>query len=150
MIKDDLAKDMIQAMKDGEKLKLSVIRMLRSELKNAEIAAGGELDEIQTQKILKSYAKKRRESIEKYREGGREDLAEKETREYDITMSYLPPMMNEKEIEFIINEAIIEMGAAGRKDFGKIMKAVMEKTGGRAEGSEISVLLKKALSDKST
>jgi hypothetical protein len=145
MISKKLLEDMKLAMKEGDKERLSVIRMLRSELKNAEIAAGRELEPAEQEKVLSAYAKKRKESIEKYREGGREDLAEKEMREYEITISYLPPRMSEDEIRALIARHIDETGAEGMKDFGKVMKAVMAEAGSRVDGAEVSRLLKQVL-----
>jgi uncharacterized protein YqeY len=146
MILDKLTEDMKKAMKDGDKTRLSVIRMLRSEIKNAQIAAGGELEASEEEKVLNSYARKRRESVEKYREGGREDLAEKEELEYEITVSYLPPRMDESEIRTLIEKHIEETGAVGMGDFGRVMKAVMTEVGSRADGSEIQKLVKEMLS----
>ena len=90
LIIERLRKDMKEALKSGDKEKLGVVRMLVSELKNAQIAASKELSLQEEERMVASYAKKRKESIEKYIEGGRKDLADKEEREYEITVSYLP------------------------------------------------------------
>lgn len=146
MISDKLASDMKTAMKSGDKVKLSVIRMLRSELKNAQIAAGDALTEEQEQKVIASYAKKRKEAKDQCIQMGRNDLAEKEEVEYTITMSYLPEQLDEVELVSLIEQKIEETGAQGPKDFGAVMKAVMQAAGNRAEGSVVSALVKKTLS----
>jgi uncharacterized protein YqeY len=145
MISDKLTADMKTAMKAGDKIKLSVIRMLRSELKNAEIAAGEPLSEAQEEKVVAAYAKKRKEAREQCLQMGRQDLADKEELEHSMTMSYLPPQLEETELVCIIKEKIEETGATGPKDMGKVMKAVMEAVGNRAEGSTVSGLVKKTL-----
>ncbi|UCG50832.1 MAG: GatB/YqeY domain-containing protein [Candidatus Latescibacterota bacterium] len=106
MISENLVQDMKVAMKSGDKVKLGVIRMLLSELKNAQIAAGHELSEQEEQKVISSYAKKRKETVETYKEAGRSDLAEKEEYEYDLTISYLPPQMDEDELVNIIADSM--------------------------------------------
>jgi uncharacterized protein YqeY len=136
---------MKQAMKSGDKDRLGVIRMLRGELKNAQIAAGEDLTEEAEQKVVASYAKKRKESMDQYTEAGRQDLADKENFEYNICLSYLPPRMDEAELEGLIRKAIEETGAQGPKDFGLVMKTVMKAVGSRAEGSAVSGAVKKIL-----
>jgi uncharacterized protein YqeY len=145
MISDQLMEDLKKAMKSSDKIRVSVIRMLRSELKNAQIAAGRELEAVEEERVLTSYAKKRKESIETYRAGGREDHAEKETLEYEITVAYLPPRLEEEELRSLIERQIESNGAQGMKDFGRVMKAVLTETGSRADGAEVSKLLKSIL-----
>ena len=146
MISKTLENDMKAALKSGEKAKLSLIRMLRSELKNAEIAQGKALSEEDEQKVLASYAKKRKESREEYEKAGRKDLAEKEQHEYEMTMSYLPAQLEEAELAAIIKAKVAETGAKGPGDFGRVMKAVMAEVGSRADGATVSALLKRTLS----
>jgi uncharacterized protein len=145
MISDKLNTDMTTALKAGDKTRLSVIRMLRAELKNAQIAAGEALSEEQEQKVLASYAKKRKEAKEQALEVGRSDLAEKEQFEYDVTMSYLPAQLDDAELESIVKTKIKETGASSPREMGQVMKAVMEVVGNRAEGSKVSSLVKKLL-----
>ncbi len=145
MISKKLVEDMKLAMKAGDRAKLGVIRMLRAELKNAEIAVGDGLSEDQEQKVLISYAKKRKEAAQQYADAGRQDLADKENSEREITMSYLPAQLDDAELESLIREKIEETGAVDGKDFGAVMKAVMQAVGGRAEGSTVSGLVKKVL-----
>lgn len=145
MISEKLVADMKLAMKSGDKLRLGVIRMLRAELKNAQISAGKTLSEEEEEKVLSAYAKKRKESVAKYLEGSRKDLADKEAAEYDITVSYLPPRMDEKELTTLIMAKIEETGAASARDFGAVMQAVMKTAGSRVDGSIVSGLVKKLL-----
>jgi len=133
------------AMKSGDKTRLSVIRMLRADLKNAEIAAGGDLTAELEQKIVASYAKKRKESKEQCIEIGRDDLADKEELEYSIAMSYLPEQLDEAALRTIIKEKIAETGAQGPQDMGRVIKAVMAAVGNQAEGSTVSRLVKSTL-----
>lgn len=144
MIEDKLKEDMKSAMKSGDKLRLGVIRMLLSELKNAQLAKGEKLADADEEKILSSYAKKRKESIEKYIEGGRQDLADKEKAEHDITVSYLPERLGEGELRDVIRKHIDAIGG-GRQSFGQVMKAVLAEVGGRAEGKLVSTLVKEML-----
>jgi uncharacterized protein YqeY len=145
MISEKLVADMKDAMKSGDKPRLSVIRMLRAELKNAQIAAGEELTEPQEQKVVGSYAKKRKEAGQQAEQMGRADLAKKEAFEYSVAMSYLPAQMDEAGLMSVIKEKIDETGAQGPKDIGKVMKAVMAAVGSQADGSVVSKLVKKAL-----
>ena len=145
MISEKLIADMKDAMKSGDKPRLGVIRMLRAEFKNAQIAAGEELSEEQEQKIVASYAKKRKEAKEQAEQLGREDLAEKEKFEHSVAMSYMPAQLDEALLLSIVKEKIEETGAEGPKDMGKVMKAVMAAVGGQADGSTVSSLVKKTL-----
>ncbi len=145
LISERLRKDMKEALKSGDKEKLGVVRMLVSELKNAQIAASKELSLQEEEKVVASYAKKRKESIEKYIEGGRKDLADKEEREYEITVSYLPKRMEEAELRAVIERHIEELGASGKGDFGRVMKVVLAAVGSRAEGSTVSTILREML-----
>lgn len=145
MISKTLENDMKVALKSGDKAKLSVIRMLRAELKNAQIAQGKELGDEDEQKVLASYAKKRKEAQQEYDKAGRKDLADKEHYEYELTLSYLPAQLDEGELASIIKAKMEETGAKGPADFGRVMKAVMAEVGSRGDGATVSALLKKTL-----
>jgi uncharacterized protein YqeY len=145
MISERLTEDMKTALKAGDKFRLGVIRMLRSELKNAEIRAGRPLHEAEEEKVLTSYARKRREAMDQFTESGRSDLADKEKQEHDITVSYLPPPLDAEALTELVQEAVAEIGAEGMKDFGRVMKAAMQAAGGRADGSTVSEVVKKVL-----
>ncbi len=140
-----LQDEMKAAMKSGDKERLSTIRMLISEIKKVQIDKKKELSNEEIIQILQRYAKQRKESIKQYTEAGREDLAQKEERELKIVQEFLPQQLSEEEIEKIVEEAISETGASSMKDMGKVMKVVMEKVKGRADGSLVSSIVKKKL-----
>ena len=144
MIIDRLTEDMKTAMKAGEKIRLGTVRMLMSELKNAKIAKGGDLDDAEEQKVLSSYAKKRREAIAAARDAGREEMAVKEEEEYKITMSYLPERIGEDDLRAIVRRHI-ETSGGGAQAFGLVMKAVMAEVGSQADGKMVSALVKEML-----
>ncbi len=144
-LKERLKEDMKAALKAKDKEKLSVIRMLQALIKNAEIDKRGELTDEEIISLLQKYAKQRRESIEMYEKGGRQDLVEKEKRELEIVEGYLPKQMSEEEIRELVAEVIKEVGASSPKDFGKVMQAVMPKVKGRADGSLVNRVVRELL-----
>ena len=145
-IEDQLLQDMKTALKSGDKLTLETIRMIRAQLKNAYLAQGKELEEEEVIQVLNKEAKRRKESLELYRQGGRNDLAEKESQELKIINSYLPKALEKSEIEEIIDQVIKETGAENPHDMGKVMGEVMSKVRGRAEGKFVQELVKTKLS----
>ncbi len=145
MIKEQLNEDMKVAMKSGDKLRLSVVRMLMSELKNEKIAKGAELDEASERRVLTSYAKKRKEAMDAARAGGREELAQREQKELDITMSYLPKQLSDDELRAVVKKVVDASGASGAAAFGVVMKSVMAEVGGQADGKIISSLVRELL-----
>ena len=144
-LKERLKADMKEAMKAKDKVKLSTIRMINSLIKNAEIEKRGELTDEEIIQLLMKYAKQRKESIEMYEKGGRQDLVEKEKAELAVVESYLPKQMSEEEIREIVKQTIEEVGASSVKDMGKVMKAVMPKVKGRADGSVVNRIVKELL-----
>ncbi len=145
-LKERLREDMKEALKAKDKVKLSTIRMINSLIKNAEIEKRGELTDEEIVQLLMKYAKQRRESIEMYEKGGRQDLVEKEKAELTVVESYLPKQMTKEEIREIVKEAIEETGASSLKDIGKVMKVVMPKVRGRADGSLVNKIVRDLLS----
>jgi len=145
-IKDNLK----AALLAKEELVLSVLRMLLSSIRNKEISLrkGGEaeLDDEQILAVIKTEVKKRKDSIESYIVGGRDDLAKKEKDEMAILEKYLPAQMDDEELEKIIKEVV---ATSEDKNFGKIMGEAMAKTKGLADGERVSVLVKKALTPDS-
>ncbi|HHG75634.1 MAG TPA: GatB/YqeY domain-containing protein [Persephonella sp.] len=141
-----LQEEMKTAMKSGNKDRLSVIRMLISEIKKVQIDRKKELSDDEIIQVLQKYAKQRKESIKQYREAGREDLAQKEEAELKVVQEFLPQPLSEEEIEKIVEQTIAETGASSIKDMGRVMKSVMEKVKGRADGSTVSSIVKKKLS----
>jgi uncharacterized protein YqeY len=135
-----LQEDLKAAMKEKDKLRISTIRMLISELKNAQLEERGELSEERELSVLTSYAKKRRESIKGYEQGGREDLAASERQELELVMAYLPEQMGEEEIRIEVERVIAETGASGPGDMGKVMGQIMSKFKGRVDGNTVKAI----------
>ncbi len=144
-ILQQLTEDMKQAMKAQEKLKLSTIRLLISDLKKEKIDSGKDLTPDQEIKILMSAAKKRKEAIQAYEAGNRQDLLEKEQQELAIIHQYLPAQMPEGEIAEQIDEIIQSTGASGMKDLGKVMSEAMKVLKGRADGKIVQQLVREKL-----
>ena len=143
---DQLTEDMKQAMKAGEKDRLTTIRLLRGYLKNESIDKQKELSEKEELAVLASAAKKRKESIDAYQQGGRTDLVEKEQKELEVIQSYLPQPLTRVEVEKIVNEAIASVGATTIKDLGKVMPVVMQQVQGRADGKQVNEIVRSKLS----
>jgi uncharacterized protein YqeY len=141
-----LQEEMKAAMKSGDKDKLSTIRMLISEIKKVQIDSKKELTDEEIISILQKYIKQRKEAYTQYEQAGRKDLAEKELKEIEIVQQFLPPPLSEEELIKIVEDTILEVGASSLKDMGKVVKAVMDKVKGRAEGSLISKIVKEKLS----
>jgi len=141
-----LQEEMKAAMKSGDKDKLSTIRMLISEIKKVQIDSKKELTDEEIISILQKYIKQRKEAYTQYEQAGRKDLAEKELKEIEIVQQFLPPPLSEEELIKIVEDTIKEVGASSIKDMGKVVKAVMDKVKGRAEGSLISKIVKEKLS----
>ena len=137
-----LTDDMKAAMKAGEKETLGVVRRVLSALKNARIGKKADLDEQDEIKVVRSIAKQHKESIEQFRAAGREDLATKEESELAILTVYLPPEMDRAQLEALVDAAIAETGATSMKDMGGVIKIVMAKAQGQAEGGAVSALVK--------
>jgi uncharacterized protein YqeY len=137
---DQVRGDMTSAMKAGEKDRLSALRMVLSELQKAEKDGGS--DELA---VLRRERKRRIEAAEQFRDGGRPELAEREEAEARIIEGYLPAELDDSELETIVQAAIAETGASTAKDMGQVMKAVMAKSGGRADGKRASARVREAL-----
>ena len=144
-LQERLTEDMKTAMKAGEKDTLGVVRRAIAALKNARIDKKADLDEQDEIKVVRSMAKQHRESIEQFRAAGREDLATKEEAELEILSVYLPPEMDEGQLDAIIDEVMAETGASSMKDMGTVIKAVMARTAGQAEGGVVSAKVKERL-----
>ena len=137
--------DMKDAMRAGDKLRLGAIRRARSAIKNAEIEARGPLDEDAAVKVLRGIVKQHKESIEQFRAGGRADLVEKEESEMSVLEGYLPAQLDAAALEPIVAEVIASEGAASPADMGRVMKAVMSRVGGTADGKEVRVIAQRLL-----
>ena len=145
-LEERLVEEMKLAMKSNEKLKLSTIRMIRSALKNKEIELRKKLEDEDIVKVIQAMLRKGEESVEQFQTGGRMDLVEKEKSEIEIMKSFLPQPLSQEEILKIIDQSIQETQASSLKDLGKVMKSVMPKIGGKADGKLINQLVKEKLS----
>jgi uncharacterized protein YqeY len=147
-LKERLDADLKAAMKDKDALKLSTVRMLKSAIKYREIEVMKTLDDAGIQPVIASEIKRRRDSVEQYRQGGREDLAVKEESEIAVLQSYLPAQLSPEELAKVVDGAIARVGAQGPKDMGKVMKELLPEVQGKAEGKAVSELVKQKLATK--
>lgn len=147
-ISEQVQKDMVEAMRSRDELRLSTLRMVKSAIKNKEIDKRGPLDEKESQQVLATLIKQRKDSIEQFTKGGRQELADKEAAEIKLIEAYLPKAMGEEEIAAVVQATIAEMGSPTMKDMGTVMKNSMAKlqaTGARVEGKTVSEIVKKQL-----
>ncbi len=147
MLKERISKNFNEALKARDDRQLSALRLLRTEIKRREVSGQKkELSDAEVLEAISTLVKQRRESIRLFREGHRPDLAEKEEEELQILLSYLPQPFSQTEIEALIDQVIGETQATGPRDHGKVMKAVMTRVAGRAEGKAVSDIVKQKLS----
>jgi uncharacterized protein YqeY len=147
MLKEQISKDFNEALKARDERKLSALRLLRTEIKKREVSGQKkELADAEVMETITTLVKQRRESIRLFREGQRQDLVEKEETELQFLQTYLPQPLSQSAIEVLIDQVLLETRATGMKDQGKVMKAVMAKISGRAEGKIVSESVKQKLS----
>ena len=142
---DKLDKDLKEAMQTKDAERLSTLRLLKNAIKNAEIAKKEELTEPEILSVLDKQVKQRQDAIEQYSRGNRADLADKEKSELELIQSYLPEKISEEDVRKIVEEAIVNLGASSISDMGMVMKEVMAKTAGSADGKTVSDLVRKQL-----
>ena len=143
---DRLSDDLKLAMKARDQLRVDAIRMVKAALQNKEIELKKELDEAEGSRVLLTLVKQRKEAVEQYQKGKREDLADKELKEITIIEGYLPKALSQEEIVKIVESAVQEAGPVTMKDMGKVMKAVMAKLAGQAvDGKVLSDLVRSKL-----
>ncbi len=145
-LKTRLTDDLKTAFKSGDRLKTSVLRLLSALIKNREIEKRGELDDAEIIQAIIASCKIRKEAIEQYTKGGRDDLAAKEEAELKILESYLPPPLSPEELRTKIEDALVAAQASSVKDMGKVMALLMPEISGRADGKVASQMVKDALS----
>jgi len=146
MLEKKINDDLKGAMKEKKTIKIETLRMLKAEIKNVTISKKStSLEDKDVFQIISKQIKQHRDSIETFSKGGREDLAEKEKQELEILQSYLPKQLSKEEIVSIVKQAIVETSAASRSDMGKVMKVVMEKVKGAAEGKLVSQIVAEQL-----
>ncbi len=144
-LKEQLTADMKEAMKNKEKERLAVIRMVRGAIRQQEIDGQKELGEEDVIAVISKEVKMRRDSIEEFQKGGREDLVEKTQAEIDVLMPYLPAQLSEAEVRELVKAAVEQTGAATPKDMGKVMGVLMPKVKGRADGKMVNTIVKSFL-----
>ena len=144
-LREKIEDDTRQALKSGAKDKVSTLRMLNAALKNKQIDKRRPLTTEEVIETVRSLIKQRKDSIEQFAKGGRQDLVDKETAEVAILEAYLPKQLAREELEAMIRDAIAQTGAQGARDMGKVMKALIPMVGGRADGKLVSELVKNAL-----
>jgi len=143
---DKIQKDMYKAMKEKEKERINALRNIIGKLKYRYIDKGDKLTEQEEIKVIQSLAKQRRESIKMYKQGGRNDLVETETKELSIIEEYLPQAMSEEEVRRLVRETVKETGAESMSDLGKVMPLVMKKGAGKVDGKLAQEVLRELLS----
>ncbi|HET6364471.1 MAG TPA: GatB/YqeY domain-containing protein [Nitrospirota bacterium] len=144
-LRDKIDADTKNALKSGAKDKVSTLRMLNAALKNKQIDKRRPLTEEEVIETVRSLIKQRKDSIEQFAKGGRQDLVDKETAEVAVLETYLPQQLAREELEVMVRDAISQTGAQGARDMGKVMKALIPMVGGRADGKLVSELVKNAL-----
>jgi uncharacterized protein YqeY len=141
-----LNSDIKQAMKNKEKDKLSVIRMVKSSIQNEAIKTGNELSEDEELTVLSREVKQRKDSLHEFDKAGRQDLVEKIRTELQYVELYMPKQLSEEEVSEIVKQAISETGASSKAEMGKVMAVIMPKVKGKAEGSLVNKLVQQHLS----
>jgi uncharacterized protein YqeY len=144
-LKERIDADYKTAMKERDALRVSVLRLLRSAIHNAEIDRQRALTDDEILGVIQSEIRKRCESIEAFQQGGRADLAEREQAELAILETYLPQPLSRAELEALVRETIQEVGALSVRDMGKVMAVLMPKVRGRADGREVNELVRQLL-----
>ncbi len=144
-LSERLNEDMKQAMKSQEKFRLSVIRMVRSSIKNVEIDLKRPLEDQEVLDILSREIKQRKDALQDFEKAGRQDLIDNAKAEIDVIATYLPQQLTEEEIRAIVAETIQEVGASSKAEMGKVMAALMPKVKGRAEGKLVNQAVQQML-----
>jgi uncharacterized protein YqeY len=145
VLREKIDADVKDALKSGAKDRLSTLRMLNAALKNKQIDKRRPLTEEEVVETVRSLIKQRRDSIEQFAKGGRQDLVDKETAEIKVLETYLPQQLSREELEAMVRDVVASTAALGAKDMGKVMKALIPLIGGRADGKLVSELVKNAL-----
>ncbi|MBU3827619.1 MAG: GatB/YqeY domain-containing protein [Candidatus Lactobacillus pullistercoris] len=144
-LSDQIMSDMKQAMKDKDKIRLNTVRMIKSALMNEKIKLGHDLNPDEELTVLNREKKQREESIDEFVKAKRDDLIDSTKKELEVVESYMPKQLSKDELDKIISETVEEVGAKGKSDFGKVMKALMPKIKGRADGKQASELVRNHL-----
>jgi len=141
-----ISQDIANAMRAKDAMRLGALRMAKAALMNQEVQKGRPLEDAESQQVMTSLIKQRRDSIEQFRKGGRDDLADKEAAEITTLEAYLPAPIDAAGLERIVLEVVTELGATGPKDLGRVMKSVMPRLAGQAvDGKMVTELVKRRL-----
>lgn len=141
-----ISQDIANAMRARDAMRLGALRMAKAALMNQEVQKGRPLEEAEAQQVMTSLIKQRRDSIEQFRKGGRDDLADKEAAEIITLEAYLPAPLDNAGLERIVDEVVTELGASGAKDLGRVMKGLMPRLAGQAvDGKMVTELVKRRL-----
>ena len=144
-LKEQIVAETNEALKAGEKLRVSTLRLLSAAIKNREVEVQHELDDDEVRDVAVKEAKRRREAIEAYQSGGRDDLVTKERAELDLLSAFLPEQLTDDEVDALIAEAIEQTGATSMREIGKVMGAVMAKAKGKADGNLVQQKVRERL-----
>ena len=144
-LKDQITNDMKTAMKAGDKDRLKVVRLAMAAIKQVEVDTRESLDDTATLAVITKMVKQRRDSIEQYQQGNREDLADIERAEIAVLETYLPAQLSVDELAALVDDVIAETGAAGIRDMGKVMGQIKAKAAGRADMGAVSATVKERL-----
>jgi hypothetical protein len=145
-LQEQISAALKDAMRARDEVKMATLRLVLTAIKNREKEARSLLEDQEVISVITTQIKQRRESIEQYRQAGREDLAQREESELQILQGYMPEQVSEEEISNTLDKIIAEVGAVSMKDMGKVMKAAMAKLAGKAEGGAINAMVKEKLS----
>lgn len=144
-LKDRLSQEMKDALKAGEKVRLSALRLLSAAVKNREVELRREAEDEEFLEVVAREVKRRKEAADAYEKAGRQDRVDLEREEQAVLEAYLPPGLSDEEIQALVEEAIVATGAAGPADLGKVMGYVMERARGRVEGGKVNALVRSRL-----
>ena len=145
-LKDRIGQDITAAMRARDQIRLSALRMAKAALMNREVEKGRALEDSESEQVIASLIKQRRDSIEQFGKAGRDDLVARETAEIGTLETYLPPAVDSAELEAAVDAAITETGAGSAKDLGRVMKAVMGKLAGRTvDGRAVNEMARRKL-----
>jgi uncharacterized protein YqeY len=144
-LRERLEADLKQAMKSGDTLRRETIRGVRGAVRNREIEVGGTLDEDGILRVIRALVKQRTEAIEQFRAGGRDDLVRKESAEREVLDGYLPARPDAAAVERVVREVIAEVGAAGPRDVGRVMRPALERLGAAVDGKLVNETARRLL-----
>lgn len=146
-LKEKLDQEMKNALKERDRTRLSTIRLIRDAIKNREIDQGREeLDDNGVIKVISTMVRKGEDAVEQFKRGGRQDLVDEESRQLEVLRGFLPQQLSKEEIRSLINEAVGEAKAVDMRDLGKVMRILMPKVSGRADGKTVNEMVRERLS----